>query len=400
MNVPQGGSLSKKSITEKNVALLLNGLRAGNHRPRRTGRLRHAVIALALIAALSDCAAGRDKKPEQKAKGEAVAELDKAIFYIFQAKDNTYWFGSNERGVYRYGGKTLINFTMKDGLVSNRIRGIQEGKSGNIYFTTYEGIGKFDGVAFTTLSVAADSAPTDWKKQPDDLWFVGSPDTGSVCRYDGKSLRQLKLPTTKIGEDLIARTPRSRFENVKSLPYDVYTISNDSEGNLWFGTAAAGVCRFDGKSLDWLYEKHLTEVEGGGSFGIRSILEDKDGAFWICNTQHRYRVDTKDAPDPGKNLIRYKRDKGSEQLEAPDGKDHIYFMSIVEDAKGVLWMATYGSGVWRYDGDKAIRHPVKAGDKEITLFSIYNDNHGDLWLGTHEARAYKFNGKTFEKFKP
>src|SRR5207245_6891263 len=82
--------------------------------PRETARHRHALIALSLIAALSACTAGQDKglpaKPtrqansaanDQKAtvaKGETVTELDKAIFYILQAKDNTYWFGSDGRG--------------------------------------------------------------------------------------------------------------------------------------------------------------------------------------------------------------------------------------------------------------------------------------------------------------
>src|SRR5206468_826362 len=122
-------------------------------------RFRHALMALSFVAALSASAAGQDKpaKTEQKtnstsndkkataAKGETVTGLDKAIFYIFQAKNNDYWFGSNERGVYCYNGKALVNFTTKDGLVSNRIRGIQEDKSGNIYFTTYEGISIFDG---------------------------------------------------------------------------------------------------------------------------------------------------------------------------------------------------------------------------------------------------------------
>ena len=229
---------------------------------------------------------------------------------------------------------------------------------------------------------------------------MGGPDTGTVFRYDGKSLYRLKLPTTKIGEDQIAQFPRSKYPNIRHLPYDVYTIAKDSKGNLWFGTAVAGLCRFDGKSFSWLYEKQLTDTDGGGSFGIRSILEDKAGAFWICNTRYRYRIDPKDAPDPGKDLVKYKREKGIERLKDLDGADHIFFMSIVEDAKGVLWMATYGTGVWRYDGDKVTRYPVKDGDKEITLFSISQDNRGDLWLGTHEAGAYKFNGKTFEKFRP
>ena len=241
-------------------------------------RLHHAVIALALIVTLSACAAGQDKNPKSppKAKGETVSELGKSAMYVFQAMNNDYWFRSDDRGVYRYNGKTLVNFTMKDELVSNRIRGIQEDKSGNIYFTTYEGISKFDGEAFTTLSVPAGSA-AEWKMQPDDLWFVAGPDTGAVYRYDGKSLHRLELPKTKIGEDQIAKFPRSKFPNVRHLPYDVYTIVKDTKGNLWFGTASAGLCRFDGQSFRWLYETHLTYPEGGGSFGIRSILEDKAG---------------------------------------------------------------------------------------------------------------------------
>lgn len=375
-------------------------------------RHRYSLITLSLIALLSACTVGQDKGPPAElarqadsasndpkasvAKGESVTELDKAIFYVFQAKDNTYWFGSNERGVYRYDGKTLANFTTKDGLVSNRIRGIQEDKAGNVYFTTYEGISKFDGQAFATLS---NSPSTEWKKQPDDLWFVGPPDTGTVYRYDGKSLHRLALPKSRIGEEVAARFPRSKFPNAIFSPYDVYTISKDRKGHLWFGTACAGACRFDGQSFSWLYEDHLTNMEGGGSFGIRSVLEDKSGAFWICNTRHRFRVGAKDAPEPDKGHIKYKREKGIE-LKAPDGKDHVYFMSAVEDEKGALWMASGRFGVWRYDGDQVTRYPVKDGARDITLFSIYQDHRGDLWLGTHDAGAYRFNGKTFERFRP
>ncbi|HST22636.1 MAG TPA: two-component regulator propeller domain-containing protein, partial [Blastocatellia bacterium] len=329
--------------------------------PHGTMHPQHALIALSLIAALSASTAAQDKNSDAKsaqksnsasndqkatvAKGETVTELDKAIFYIFQARDNTYWFGSDGQGVYRYNGKTITRFTTNDGLVSNRIRGVQEDKAGNIYFTTYEGISRFDGQTFTTLIAPASSSATEWKKQPDDLWFVGALDTGAVYRYDGKSLHRLELPKTKIGEDAVARVSRSQFPNAKYSPYDVYTIVKDSKGNLWFGTAVAGICRFDGQSFSWMYEKHLTEIEGGGSFGIRSILEDKEGAFWICNTRYRFRIDPKDAPDPGKGLIKYKRETGTGQLKAPDGTDMVYFMSITEDNKRDLWMATYGSGV-------------------------------------------------------
>ncbi len=365
-----------------------------------------------LLAALAACTAGQDEGPpagsaEQAkstssdakapvARGERVAALDKAIFYVFQARNDTYWFGSNERGVYRYDGKTLVRFTTRDGLVSDRIRGIQEDGAGNVYFTTYEGISRFDGRAFTTLS---SSPSTEWTKRPDDLWFVGPPDSGTVYRYDGTVLHRLTLPKTRIGEEVAARFPRSRFPNAIFSPYDVYTIARDRAGDLWFGTACAGACRFDGQTFAWLYEDHLTNIEGGGSFGIRSVLEDASGAFWLCNTRHRFRVGAEDAPEPEEGQVRYAREKGIE-LEAPDGKDRVYFMSAVLDEKGALWFASTDSGVWRYDGDEVTRYPIKDGADDVTLFSIVQDNRGDLWLGTHEAGAYRFDGKTFEPFVP
>ncbi len=126
------------------------------------------------------------------AKGEIVSELGKSVTYVFQAKNGDYWFGSDDRGVYRYDGREFVNFSTKDGLCSDRIRGGQEDTTGNIYFTTYEGISKFDGKSFTTLSVSNSSTPTDWKKHADDLWFIGPPDAGVVFRYDGNSLRRLE----------------------------------------------------------------------------------------------------------------------------------------------------------------------------------------------------------------
>ena len=373
--------------------------------PHGSKPCQHAWIALFLIAALSTCVAGQDTSPsatsaekaggnkEQPtvAKGETVSEMDKAIMCVFQARNRDYWFGSNDRGVYRYDGSTVVNFTMNDGLVSNRIRGIQEDNTGNIYVTTYEGISKFDGQAFKTLSVSSTSAETDWKLQPDDLWFVGGQDSGVVYRYDGYSLHRLAFPKTTAGDEHYAKYPRSKFPNAKYSPYDVYIIFKDSMGNLWFGTAILGACRYDGTSFAWLPESELRN----GSFGTRSIIEDKDGKFWFGNSLHRYVVDLSDRAGP-----RFKKEEGIRDAKDPSKPQIAGIISSVGDSAGELWMATFGDGVWRYDGKSITHYPVKDGDKDITLFTISKDNQGVLWLGTHSAGAYKFNGKTFEKFSP
>jgi len=63
-------------------------------------------------------------------------------------------------------------------------------------------------------------------------------------------------------------------------------------------------------------------------------------------------------------------------------------------------MATYNAGVWRYNGKEVTHYNLKDGAKDVKLYSIYKDNKNVLWLGTFESGAYKFNGTSFEKFAP
>lgn len=366
----------------------------------------NTIILFSILTLLSSCNGQNTSQTVSKvlsdqnstiAISDTVLELGKSILIIFQAANGNYWFGSDVDGIYRYDGKNILHFTTKDGLCNNTIREIKEDKSGNIFFSTqHGGISKFDGQKFSTLTVTKSNSPEkDWKLEPNDLWFKGETGKNGPYRYDGKTLYHLEFPKHFIADEYYGRFPNNSWS-----PYEVYFIYKDGKGNVWFGTSNFGICRYDGKSLSWLYEEHLTLIEGGGSFGIRSIIEDKEGKFWFCNTNYRYNILPTSSTEQGKTLINYKREKGIDNLKAPDGKDMIYFMSAIEDDNGDMWMVTYGQGVWQYDGKSITHYSVKDGSKEITLFSIYKDKQGDLWLGTHETGAYKFNGKTFEKFKP
>ena len=98
--------------------------------------------------------------------------------------------------------------------------------------------------------------------------------------------------------------------------------------------------------------------------------------------------------------MNYRREQGIDRIKTANGDDLIYYLSIVEDNNQGLWMATYDTGVWQYNGQNITHYPVKDGSKDITVFSIYKDRQDNLWLGTHQTGVYKFNGKTFEKFRP
>lgn len=320
--------------------------------------------------------------------GVTVTQIDKTIWTIYQDKKSNYWFGSKENGVYYYNGHRLKHITTKNGLVSNEIRGIQEDANGNIFFDTEKGVSKFDGHTFKTLQMANPDSPlNNWVLKPDDLWFrMGSTKNGAY-RFDGKYLHYLKFPTSPQEFIFYKNNP-----NTSLKPYGLYTIYKDRKGFMWFGTASLGVCRYDGKNLNWHYEEQLQTTPNGGDFGTRAIFEDKNGKFWINNTRFRYVIETY-----GNKPITFKKENGIGYLNKTNKMEFPFFLSVTEDNKGNLWLATYEDGVYKYNGKELIHYPIKDGETDVLLFTIYKDNKGALWLGTHNAGVYKFMEKTFER---
>ena len=147
-----------------------------------------------------------------------------------------------------------------------------------------------------------------------------------------------------------------------------------------------------------MYERDLTIVPEGGSFGIRSIFEDKEGGFWFCNTWHRYIVNVEETAKSDR--LKYQKINGIGNAKIFGGDEYIYYSYILEDNQGAIWLTTWDKGVFKYDGENITHYSVKDGSKDINLVSMYKDNQGNLWLGTTENGTFKFNGNTFGKFRP
>jgi ligand-binding sensor domain-containing protein len=340
------------------------------------------LLFLTTITLLTSCngqTSNKKNNTDQFINGDIVKELGKNIMVVYQDSNNVYWFGSWETGVYKYDGKTLINYTTKHGLYINRVDDIKEDKWGNIYFTGMNQnstITKFDGKSFTNIKATPSN---QWKLEANDLWLINAYQAKQkVYRFDGNTLYELTLPNPP------------KLNN----PFDVYSIYKDKKGNIWFGTNPVGVCRYNGKSFEWITEEDVTEFRNEGANGVRSITEDKNGDFWF-NTEYRYSVYEGSTLKSNKFYTRHK------SIGSLDGKTESNldeYLSTVRDNNSDLWFVTYRDGVWKYDGKKIIHYVVQDNSKNITLFSIYKDNNGQLWLGTQENGAWKFNGQTFVKF--
>jgi ligand-binding sensor domain-containing protein len=222
------------------------------------------------------------------------------------------------------------------------------------------------------------------------LWFGYN--ANDLYRYDGDSLFELKLPRKDLKKAFGIEPEGVPFKGLNNTPYAVFGVNKDKDGNIWFGTATAGSFRYDGNSFLWFGEKELSTLPDGRVPGVRSMIQDKNGYFWLSNFYSKYKINPA-LPN------------GYEKLKAVDlpieiTKDKIlYFNAGIADEDGNLWMTTYGGGIWKYDGKTLTNLEVKKGTENVLLVSIYQDNNGTIWLGTDNDGVYKQNGDKFEKFK-
>ena len=99
-----------------------------------------------------------------------------------------------------------------------------------MYFSTLDGISKFDGERFATLQPIKSR---EWKLEKNDMWFymLGKRDEHGPYRYDGKNITNY---------------------SVKDDSKDVNLVSmyKDNQGNLWLGTLENGAYKFNGSTFE------------------------------------------------------------------------------------------------------------------------------------------------------
>jgi ligand-binding sensor domain-containing protein len=313
-----------------------------------------------------------------------ATEIDRNIRSIFQDRSNNYWFGTNAAGVYRYDIKTLTQFTVKDGLPDNQVINIQEDDLGNIWFGsgTFR-ISKFDGKKITTLSHSpkiTTGTTFDWQSKNTDLWFYAG---GGVFRYSNDAFDYLPFDPSSVNPQ--------KNEPFSLSRYGVYCILKDKQGNVWFGTQAAGVGKYDGKTLTWFKEKGLSGP------AVLAIFEDSKGQLWFGNNgAGLFQYD-------GKSLTNFTEEKGLNNADfRASGKSGLGTLARVyainEDNNGNIWIGTVDAGVWKYDGKNLTNYTTKDGLTSNAVNTIYKDKNGELWFGTDDHGICKFNGTSFTEF--
>ena len=98
---------------------------------------------------------------------------------------------------------------------------------------------------------------------------------------------------------------------------------------MWFATSHHGAVSIDGTVV----RRYSTEA-GLPSPVATSVAETPDGAIWVTGARGVSRIDKGD-----RHRIRARRWLAVERV-----------LQVLVDRRGIVWMATHGSGLVRYDG--------------------------------------------------
>jgi ligand-binding sensor domain-containing protein len=273
-------------------------------------------------------------------------------------KAGNLWFGTTGAGIYRYDGKYFKNFSAKDGLANTVVFSLVEDNNGHIWVGTEDGVFRSDGNTFSRVAVP------------------GFEDSDS-----------------NMFNDINSANAANQYRSKKA----VYKIIQDTKGNIWFGTEAKGLYRYDGKSFtnfqyannDWKIVPNDSLRNHKGTSGlVQYILEDSDGNIWFSNVGYGNGLRRYD----GKTFTHFK-------LSSQSG-GHVFYM--IEDKTGNIWMATRDDGVCRFNGTSFECFTTKSsGYCDRGANTLLQDRNGNIWIGsagnvgTDGGCVTVYDGKSF-----
>ncbi|WP_353484929.1 two-component regulator propeller domain-containing protein [Haliscomenobacter sp.] len=168
---------------------------------------------------------------------------------IMEDKNGNIWFASSDKGVFRYDGKTIVNFNEKEGLGDNYAGGIAQDPLGNMWFTMKNGICKFDPSAYFDSAqhkLLGTGGKTFTEYTPKD-GLGGTEFWGIIIEQSGIVWITARGSTTRFDPSVPLSDPNAFrvFTSADGFTCCVQSMFQDQSGTMWWGTGQ-GLYRFNG----------------------------------------------------------------------------------------------------------------------------------------------------------
>lgn len=149
-------------------------------------------------------------------------------------------------------------------------------------------------------------------------------------------------------------------EEVTEMPMDIlYQAENDF---IWLG-GEQGLLQFDGFSFE-----PILRTDSTGENKVSSIFKDQDHLLWVGYEDGQ--------------IFHLQPDQTLQIWEPEEGLPKVPISGFSQDKDGILWIATYGEGLYYWNGKRLYNVGLDDGLGGQDIYSIAQDQEGRIWVGT------------------
>lgn len=313
------------------------------------------------------------------------------VYDILQSQNGYIWFAT-ANGVSKFDGNQFTTFRITEGLNSNSIIAMAEGKDGEIYFGNYEkGInvlrnGKIQNY-FTEINgqrfgISYLFIPQD-KTNEQTIYAYGNYTGVNAIRESkttGFTNTKINLTQTVIYKltqltngKIIAATSGGLYGfedgnftklNITGLPdSDFYSFVEGDEGSYLAGAKSIIYHIKDDKVIK------RYDVKAYGDIGVSHIYFDSNKNIWFSIMNKGFYF----IPNGSEKIIDIGRKMGLQNSLV-----NKYF----EDNEGNIWISTFGKGVYCLNNLYLKSYNENDGLSNNSIYSIAKENSGKIIIGT------------------
>jgi len=308
-----------------------------------------------------------------KVQTNAPSEL---ILKLFEDNEQNLWISTEDKGLYRYRGKSVNAYFVSKKVQNNIISSICQDRYGRLFVGNMSsGLYRYDPAGKTFIAIPYQGR-TDLPVA--DL-FVNR-NNQIVVATSGKGMKYFDPVSNNI-LDLEPSVTSFDFSRSK-----VNTMLEDKAGNIWIGIYQKGLLLLAGNTNRFGYIGYKSVSRKSiGSSAVMALSHDSRGTLWVgTDSDGLYAL-----PAGGDASVHYQTDK--EGGTAPSN-----ILAIHEDSQNNLWLGSYLNGLSRFDRSTGKSTSItklvdKRGDNVQRVFSITEDARQRLWIATMGSGMFRLD---------
>jgi diguanylate cyclase (GGDEF)-like protein/PAS domain S-box-containing protein len=317
---------------------------------------------------------------------------------------------------YSYAADNVfVKYSKSEGLVQNTVTNILEDPQGFMWFSTFEGLSRFDGYEFKNYKHSSkdpNSLPNNFTKKllidsKGNLWvgtqnglakYNALKDNFTHYNKDNSQLSSNDIFTIALNEkgNLLVSTSANlyvyddladRFLTLTAsgadFPADIKVIHSEQD-KTWLGSIGQGLFILEHSSNKLFSLKRTNPWNIIVEANVISDFKVIDGSYWLGTDIGAYKIDSQSL-----ELLLLNTESKPSMM---GGR----VRSIIQNQDKKIWIGT-DTGISIFDTDSNLvfsyndKNSLHFGLESNHIISMYIDSNSSIWLGTYSGGLYRYN---------